>query len=80
MTVTSGTASGRRARAAFWTLVGIASLFMGLLSSGLSRPPGPLTGLLVAASGGVVLVSVALAARIMITLDRARRDARHRQP
>ena len=76
--MTAGNAHGRRARAAFWTLVGTASLFMGLLSSSLAGKPGPLTGLLVAASGAVVLVAVALAARIMIAVDRARRDASHR--
>ena len=73
--MTSRTANGRRARAAFWTLVGIAALSMGALSSGLSRDPGPLTGLLVATSGAVVLVSLALAARVMIAFDRARRAA-----
>ena len=73
--MTSRTAIGRRARIAFWTLVGIAALSMGALSSGLSRDPGPLTGLLVATSGAVVLVSLALAARVMIALDRARRAA-----
>ena len=74
----AGDAHGRRARATFWVLVGTAALFMGLLSSGLSRPPGPLTGLLVATSGAVVLVSVALAARVMIALDRARRGPNRR--
>ena len=72
----SGPATGRRAQAAFWTLVGIAALSMGALSSGLAGDPGPLTGLLVAVSGAVVLVSLALAARIMIALDRARRAAK----
>lgn len=73
--MTAGAASGRRARAAFWTLVGIAALSMGALSSGLTREPGPLTGLLVATSGAVVVVSLALAARVMIAVDRARRAA-----
>lgn len=73
--MTSRTANGRHAQAACWTLVGIVALSMGTLSSGLSRDPGSLTGLLVATSGAVVLVSLALAARVMIALDHARRAA-----
>lgn len=73
--MTSGAATGRRARTAFWTLVGIAALAMGAPSSGLAKDPGPLTGLLVAISGAVVVLSLALAARVMIAVDRARRAA-----
>jgi len=63
----------RRARRALWTLIGIATLSMGSLTSALTAHPGPLTGLRVAASGATLIISLALAARVMIALDRARR-------
>ncbi len=72
-------ARGRRVNVAFCALVATAALFTGLLSTALSRAPGPLTGLAVAVSGAIVLVSVSLAARIMIAVDRARQSATGRQ-
>ena len=65
-------ATGQRAVRAFWGLVVTAALAMGALSTALTNKPGPLTGLLVAASGATVLVSLALAGRVMIALGRAR--------
>lgn len=67
----------RRARWAFWLLVGVAVLAAGSLNAGLDAEPSPLTGLRVAASGIAVIGSVALAARVMVALERARRRARH---
>ncbi|HZW42937.1 MAG TPA: hypothetical protein VFF32_00910 [Dermatophilaceae bacterium] len=65
-----------RARWAFWGLVAIAVLTAGSLTAGLGADPSPLTGLRVAASGLVLIGSLALAARVMVALERARRRAR----
>lgn len=62
----------RRARWAFWGLVGVAMLAAGSLSAGLRSAPSPLTGLRVAASGVALIGAVALAARIMVAVERAR--------
>lgn len=69
-------AAVRRARRSFWSLVVIAALATGSLSIALNNQAGPSTGVQVALSGTVVLVSLALAARVMIALERARRRAR----
>lgn len=61
------------AHRAFWTLVVVAAIAMGVLSSALTQHAGVLTGLTVAASGSTVLVSLVLAGRVMIALDLARR-------
>jgi hypothetical protein len=66
----------QRARRRFWLLLVTAALSAGSLSSALGAPPSPLTGLRVAGSGLVLLVSLTLAARVMIALDRARKRAR----
>lgn len=66
----------RRARWSFWVLVGIAMLATGSLSAGLGSDPGPLTGMRVAVSGIVLIAALALAARVMVALERARRRAR----
>jgi hypothetical protein len=66
----------RRARRRFWLLLVMAALAAGALSSALAAPSGPLTGLRVATSGLVLLVSLTLAARVMIAVERARRRAR----
>jgi hypothetical protein len=60
-------------RRAFWVLVAIAVLAMGSLTSALARPPGPWTGLAVAASGVVLLLASALAGRVMLALEKRRR-------
>lgn len=74
----SPNSSTPRARRAFWTLLVIAALAMGMLSSALKRNPGPMTGLAVAVSGTALLVALALACRIMIALDRGRRRPKQR--
>ena len=70
-------AATRRARRFFWILVVVSVLASGTLSDALSDEPAPTTGLRVAASGLVLVVSVALAARILLAIDRARTRARH---
>lgn len=65
----------QRAHRTFWSLVGISALAAGALSRAVTQNPGPLTGLLVAVSGTLMLFAVALAARVMIALDRVRRVA-----
>jgi hypothetical protein len=65
--------SARRALRMFWLLLTVAALAMGALSAALTKASGPLTGLTVAGSGLILLVALALACRIMIALDHARR-------
>jgi hypothetical protein len=59
-----------RACRAFWALVAIAAVAMGVLSDALAARPGPGAGIAVALSAGVLVASVALAARILVRLDR----------
>ena len=66
----------RRIRWTFWSLVALAVLSVGALAQGLAATPGPLTGLLVGGSGITAIGSLALAARVMIGVERARRRAR----
>ena len=63
----------RRARRSFWTLVVISVLAAGMLSAALAARPGPLTGLRVVGSGIVLSGALALAARVMFGIERARR-------
>ena len=72
MTVSTGTGSVRRAQRMFWALTVVALLAMGALSAALGAEPGPLTGLLVIVSGAVLIVTLALAARLLFALERAR--------
>jgi len=65
-----------RARWAFWVLVVVAIVAAGSLTAGLGTDPSPVTGLRVAVSGIVLIGSLALAARVMVALERARRRAR----
>jgi len=55
-------------------------LAAGVLTSALSAAPGPVTGLRVAPSGVVVVVSLILATRVMVALDRARKRAAQVKP
>jgi hypothetical protein len=71
-----GRSTLKRARWAFWACVGIAMLAAGSLSAGLGAAPSPLTGLRVAVSGIALIAALALAARVMIALERARRRSR----
>jgi hypothetical protein len=65
--------SPKRAVRLLWILIGIAVLASGSLSAALTAGSAPLTGLRVAASGLVLVVSVVLAARVLFALERARR-------
>jgi uncharacterized membrane-anchored protein len=74
------TAAIRRARRSFWILVVGSVLAAGALSDALSDEPAPTTGLRVAASSLILVVSVALAARVLLAFDRARTRARQPGP
>ena len=63
----------RKPLRSFWILVGVAVLAAGSLSSSLTATPSPTTGLRVAVSGLIALVSLTLAVRVMIALGRGRR-------
>lgn len=69
-------AVGRRAQRSFWLLVAVAVLAIGALSSALAAQPSPLTGVGVAASGLILIASLAFAARVQVALERARPRAR----
>jgi len=60
-----------RARRSFWLLVVVSVLAVGALSDALASAPAPTTGLRVAGSGLLLTVSVALAARVLLAVDRA---------
>ena len=68
-----------RAHRSFWILVGLAVLMAGTLSASLGAAPSPLTGLSVAVSGLVLVACLALAARVMLALQRAR-SPKHFRP
>jgi hypothetical protein len=63
----------------FWSLVVVAVLATGSLSSAFGAAPSPFTGLRVAASGLVLITSLTLATRVMIAVERIRRKARKGQ-
>ncbi len=69
--------SPRRALRVFWLLLTVAALAMGTLSAALTKASGPLTGLTVAGSGVILALALALACRIMIAFDHARRAAQN---
>ena len=70
------TTSTRRARRSFWILLLASVLAAGSLSNALAAEPGQTTGMRVAISGFVLVVAMTLAARAMIALERAHRQAR----
>jgi|GEM_PF-1861432 len=61
------------AQRSFWLLVVVAVLATRALINAFGASPSPSTGLRVAATGLVLLASLALATRVMIALERARR-------
>lgn len=80
---TAGTTTARaratalvRARHRFWALTVVAALATGSLSAALRAPTGTLTGVRIVLSGTVALITLTLAARLMIALERARRRER----
>nr|MBA3339244.1 hypothetical protein [Geodermatophilaceae bacterium] len=64
------------AQGSFWLLVAVAVLAIGALSSALAAQPSTLTGVGVAASGLILIASLAFAARVQLALGRARPRAR----
>jgi len=62
------TAAYRRARRAFWICVVVAVVLTGALGGVLRAPPGPATGLAVAALGLLLAAAVALAVRLLLAL------------
>ena len=65
--------ASRRALRSWWVLVALAVVAAGSLSSALAAPTGSWTGVRVAGSGLVLVLTVGLAARVMAAMDRARR-------
>lgn len=64
--------SPQRTRRTFWVLVLVAVAAAGSVRSALDADPSPLTALRVAFGGLVLIVTIGLAARVMIALERAR--------
>ena len=64
-----------RTRRTFWVLTLIAVAAAGSLSAAIQSPAGSIAGLRVAGSGLVLVVATALAARLLIFVERARRRA-----
>lgn len=67
--------SRQRARRSFWMLLLIAIVAAGSLTSAFAADASPVTGVRVAVSGVLLLGSLAMAARVMIAYERARRRA-----
>ncbi len=63
----------RRAHRTFWLLVAVAVVAAGSLSSAAHAQAGPLTAVRVAISGTALILSLALAGRVFVHLERARR-------
>jgi hypothetical protein len=63
----------RRAHRTFWVLVAVAVVAAGFLSSAARAHPGPFSAVRVAISGTALILSVALAGRVFVHLERARR-------
>lgn len=74
-TIRHGRSPLRRAYRSLWILVGITILMAGALTGSLAAPPSPLTGLSFALSALLFLVAFALAVRVTIALERARRQS-----
>ena len=67
----------QRVRRTFWVLAVIAVAAAGSLSAAIQSPAGTITGLRVAGSGVVLVAATALAARLLIVVERARRRTEH---
>lgn len=66
----------RRARRTFWVLALVAVAAAGSVTAAFGAPAGTVTALRVAVSGLALIVTIVLAARVLIALERARRRAR----
>ena len=62
----------RRVRVTFWGLVAAAVVSTGVLMRAVAWRASPATGVVVAVSGVVTVLTVALAARILIVVGRGR--------
>ena len=62
----------RRVRVTFWALVAVAVVSTGVLMRAIAWRAGPEAGAVVAVSGVVTVLTVALAARILVVLGRGR--------
>lgn len=70
-----GRSANRPAIRSFGLLVAVAVLATGALTSSLGAKPSPLTGIRVLTSGLILIISLALTARVMVAIERARRQA-----
>lgn len=65
----------RRTRRTFWVLALVAVAAAGSVRAALGAPAGISTSVRLVVSGLVLVVAVSLAARVMIAVERARRQA-----
>ena len=70
----------RRARRSFWVLVTVAVLAAGSLSAAVTSASSPGTGLRVAGSGVLLILTISLAARVQTALVRADRRSNTSMP
>ncbi|MFV2040046.1 MAG: hypothetical protein ACC660_07375 [Acidimicrobiales bacterium] len=63
-----------RLRVTFISLVAVASIALGTLTSALTRAASRTTGVTVAATGVVLAVSLGLGLRLLLAADQARND------
>lgn len=86
MSLTKGRAGGRPARTprraviSFWVLVGLAVISAGVVTSSVAAPASPGTAVTFALSAVTLIISLALAGRVMRALDRTRRTAPVKPP
>ena len=74
-----GRSASQKVTRRFWQLVAVTVLATGSLTSALAAPPSPLTGLRVAISGLVLIASLTLTVRVVIAVERARKQTRRTQ-
>jgi hypothetical protein len=65
-----------RAHRSLWILIGIAILALGAVTRLVAAPPSPLVGIAFGLSALILAVSLLLAGRVTIALERARRLSR----
>ncbi len=70
----------RRAHRSLWILIGIAIVAAGVVSTLVMAPPSPLVGIGFGLSAAILGVSLLLAGRVTIALERARRLSRPAAP
>jgi len=65
-----------RAYISFWVLVGVAVLMAGAVSAAFAAAPGPLMAVCFAGGSVLLVVCLALAARVLLAIQWARPDGR----